>query len=155
MIASVDPWLGRLATGELAGLEPMLIELRRPALFASIAGPALVALAERATRRAVSGVLFGEGDAGETMFVVAAGTLTAGRAGGPERSIGAGAVVGELAVLTHAPRAATLRAANGEAHVIEIDRAAFTAAARRAPELVLGLSATLAGWLAPHRPDVL
>jgi hypothetical protein len=39
--------------------------------------------------------------------------------------------------------------------VIEIDRATFVAAARRAPELVLGLSATLAGWLAPNRPDVL
>ena len=66
-----------------------------------------------------------------------------------------GGVVGELAVLTRAPRAATVTAAAGGAEVIEIDRAAFAAAARRAPELVLGLSATLAGWLAPNRPDVL
>jgi hypothetical protein len=44
-----------------------------------------------------------------------------------------------------------------------VDRAAARAglsrevddAARRAPELVLGLSATLAGWLAPNRPDTL
>jgi len=41
------------------------------------------------------------------------------------------------------------------AEVLAIDRATFTAAARRAPELVLGLSSTLAGWLAPNRPDVL
>ncbi len=33
---------------------------------------------------------------------------------------------------------------------LAIDRALFAAAARRAPELVLGLSATLAGWLAPN-----
>jgi CRP-like cAMP-binding protein len=64
-------------------------------------------------------------------------------------------VLGELAVLTRAPRAATVIAADGGATVLAIDRAAFTDASRRAPELVLGLSATLAGWLAPNRPDVL
>jgi len=57
-------------------------------------------------------------------------------------------------VLTHAPRAATV-VADGEAQLLEIDRATFTASSRRAPELVLGLAATLAGWLAPNRPDVL
>ncbi|HSD87796.1 MAG TPA: cyclic nucleotide-binding domain-containing protein, partial [Kofleriaceae bacterium] len=74
---------------------------------------------------------------------------------GEARPIVIGEVVGELAVLTHAPRAATLVAVDGPAEVLEIDRDAFSAAARRAPELVLGLSATLAGWLAPNRPDVL
>ncbi len=65
-----------------------------------------------------------------------------------------GASIGELAVLTRAPRAATV-VADGEAEVLVIDRASFGVAARRAPELVLGLSATLAGWIAPDRPDLL
>jgi hypothetical protein len=39
--------------------------------------------------------------------------------------------------------------------VLLIDRATFAAATRRAPELVLGLSATLAGWIAPNRPDLI
>ena len=33
-LASFDPWLGRLAAGELVALEPTLVALRRPALFA-------------------------------------------------------------------------------------------------------------------------
>ena len=91
------------------------------------------------------------------MFVVAKGALLAKR-DGTERRIGVGEVVGELSVLTHAPRAATLTAATDAAATIEvlaIDRATFAAVSRRAPELVLGLSSTLAGWLAPNRPDVL
>ncbi|MBA3396082.1 MAG: cyclic nucleotide-binding domain-containing protein, partial [Deltaproteobacteria bacterium] len=73
---------------------------------------------------------------------------------GPARRVEAGGVVGELAVLTRAPRAATV-VADGTVEVLEIDREAFAAASRRAPELVLGLCATLAGWLATNRPDVL
>ncbi len=56
-------------------------------------------------------------------------------------------------MLTRAPRAASVVAE--AATVLEIDRELFLAAARRAPELVLGLSATLAGWIAPERPDIL
>jgi len=155
MLAAHDAWLGTLVSGELAATEPLLVDLRRPALFASVAGPALAALADAVTVRTESGELFREGDAGNTMFVVAAGTLSAQRTGMPPRTIAAGEVVGELAVLTQAPRAATLTAVDGEARVLVIDRQAFTQISRRAPELVLGLSATLAGWLAPTRPDVL
>ena len=154
-LAAHDPWLARLAAGELAAIEPALVALRRPALFASIAGPALADLAARATARTLDGALFDIGATGDAMFVVTAGALLARRAGAPDRRIEAGGVVGELAVLSHAPRAAAVIAADGGASVLAIDRAAFTAASRRAPELVLGLSATLAGWLAPNRPDVL
>ena len=139
----------------------MLVDLRRPALFSSIAGPALAALAERTQRRKVTGELFRAGDAGDTMFIVATGALAAKRDTDGDgvddvRRIGVGEVVGELAVLTHAPRAATLvAAADDTTEVLEIDRAAFAMVSRRAPELVLGLSSTLAGWLAPNRPDVL
>jgi CRP-like cAMP-binding protein len=136
-------------------LEPALVDLRRPALFASVAGPALAALAAASTRAALAAELFAEGADGDTMFVVTRGELAARRGSGPERLIGIGEVVGELAVLTEAPRAATVRAADGIAEVLVIDRTAFHGIARRAPELVLGLSATLAGWIAPTRPDVL
>ena len=149
-----DPWLASLCRGELAHLEPSLTALRKPALFAAVAGPALAALAERAKTRTIDGELFEVDDTGRSMFVVASGTLVAHRDPNPPRRIEAGGVVGELAVLTGAPRAATVLA-DGTAEVIEIDRETFSIAARRTPELVLGLSATLAGWLAPNRPDVL
>jgi hypothetical protein len=153
ILAAHDPWLTKLAAGELAAIESLLVDLRRPPLFGSIAGPALAELAGKVTRSVVTGELFSEGDEGDTMFIVATGTLTA-RRDGTERRIKVGDVVGELAVLTRAKRAATLSAV-GEAGVLVVDRAAFTTVARRAPELVLGLSATLASWLAPSRPDVL
>ncbi len=152
-IAPFDAWLAQLGRGELIDLEPALVGLRRPALFASIAGPALAALATRATRRAITGTLFEAGAPGEDMYVVIGGALVATR--DAARRIEVGSVVGELAVLTRAPRAATVAAADGGADVLAIDRVAFAAASRRSPELVLGLSATLAGWLAPNRPDVL
>ncbi|MFT3699473.1 MAG: cyclic nucleotide-binding domain-containing protein [Kofleriaceae bacterium] len=149
-----DAWLAKLLAGELSDLEPALVALRRPPLFASIAGPALADLASHTDAQTVDGKLFDLGAPGDTMFIVTRGTLIATR-DGTDRRIEAGAVVGELAVLTQAPRAATVTAAPGGADVLVIDRAAFTAASRRAPELVLGLSSTLAGWLAPNRPDVL
>ncbi len=153
-LAVFDPWLAELCGGRLADLEPLLAALRKPALFATVSGPALAALATRAAKRTVTGEVFALGDAGETMFVVTSGVLAARRPGAPDRRIEPGGVVGELAVLTRAPRAATV-VADEPSEVLEIDRETFAIASRRAPELVLGLSATLAGWLAPERPDVL
>ncbi len=150
-LAEHDPWLAHLVAGELAELEPLLVALRRAPLFAGVAGPALAELAARALRRRVSGTLFEVGARGDTMIVVIDGALVSTR-DGAERQIESGGVVGELAVLTHAPRIARVA---GDAEVLEINQPTFTAAARRAPELVLGLSATLAGWLAPNRPDLL
>ncbi|HTR56134.1 MAG TPA: cyclic nucleotide-binding domain-containing protein [Kofleriaceae bacterium] len=153
-LASFDPWLARLARGELSALEPVLVELRRPALLASMAGPALAALAARAQRLAVAGELFRAGQPGDAMYVVVRGALVARHVNAPERRVETGGVIGELAVLTHAPRAATVHA-DGATEVLAIDRAAFAEASRRAPELVLALAATLAGWLASDRADVL
>ena len=150
VLAAHDAWLAALLE---RGPDPRLAALRSTALFASVAGPALAVMAERVEARDVEGVLFSAGDAGDAMFVVVAGAVVALRDGQAERRIAPGEVVGELALLTRAPRATTVRAAEPGTRVLAIDRTAFAAAARRAPEIVLGLSATLAGWLAPHRPD--
>lgn len=154
VLAPVDGWLAQLCAGEMSELEPILLALRKPALFASIAGPALALLATRATRRTVDGTVFEAGTDGESMFVVTSGVLEAARQGAPPRKIDVGGVVGEVAVLTRARRAATV-SAPAPAEVLEIHRDTFAAVAQRAPELVAGLSATLAGWIAPERPDVL
>ncbi|CAN5915701.1 hypothetical protein BH11MYX2_BH11MYX2_29120 [soil metagenome] len=148
------PWLAELGGGEHAAIEPRLAALRRPAMFSTVSGPALAQLATRATERTVIGELFAIGSPGGSMFVVLDGTLTATRPDAPPRTIATGGVFGELAVLTHATRAATVTA-EGTATVLELDRDTFAAAARRAPELVFGLAATLAGWLSPERPDIL
>ncbi len=149
-----DAWLDRLGMGEVTQLEPVMSALRKTALFATVTGPALAALAASVGRRRITGELFASGTSGDTMYVVVSGTLLARRDPEPPRRIEAGGVVGELAVLSDETRAATV-VADGIAEVIEIDRETFSAAARRSPELVLGLASTLAGWLAPNRPDVL
>nr|MBA3465436.1 cyclic nucleotide-binding domain-containing protein [Deltaproteobacteria bacterium] len=154
MLAPVDAWLAELCSGQHAAIEPTLLALRKPALFASISGPALFVLATRATRRSVTGEVFAAGTDGDSMFVVISGTLEAVRPGARPRTIEVGGVVGEVAVLTHAERAATVTAI-GTTEVLEIHRDTFASVAQRAPELVAGLSATLAGWIAPERPDVL
>ncbi len=153
-LAAHDPWLAGLCRGELADIEPTLVALRRAALFSAISGPALAALAPLATARTVDGELFAAGAAASSMFVIERGVAIAHRAGAASRRLERGAVIGELAMLTGAPRAATV-ISEGPIDVLEIDRDVFVAAARRAPELVLGLSSSLAGWLAPNRPDVL
>ncbi|MFN0248364.1 MAG: cyclic nucleotide-binding domain-containing protein [Kofleriaceae bacterium] len=152
-LSLVDPWLASLGGGELTEIEPRLSALRKAALFATMAGPALAAFATQATQRELDGPVFAFGDPGDTMLIVIDGAVFTQRPNAPSRRVEAGGVVGELAVLTRAPRAASVTAEH--ATVLEIDRATFSAAARRAPELVLGLSATLAGWIAPERPDVL
>ncbi|MGE3768151.1 MAG: cyclic nucleotide-binding domain-containing protein, partial [Kofleriaceae bacterium] len=152
-LSLVAPWLASLGGGELVEIEPRLEALRKSALFATMAGPALASFAASATLRELDGPLFAYGAPGDTMLIVMRGTLFTQRPDAPERRVEAGGVVGELAVLTQAPRAASVRAER--ATVLEIDRETFSTAARRAPELVLGLSATLAGWIAPERPDIL
>jgi hypothetical protein len=152
-LSLVDPWLASLGGGELVDLEGRISALRKPALFATMAGPALAAFATSAVQKQLDGPVFAYGDPGDTMLIVMSGAVLTQRPNAPARRVEAGGVVGELAVLTRAPRAASVSAEN--AVVLEIDRETFSTAARRAPELVLGLSATLAGWLAPERPDVL
>jgi hypothetical protein len=151
-LATYDPWLAALGQGEHVALEPRLAALRMPALFGSVSGHALADLAAHATERAVTGELFALGAPGSSMFIVMDGALTATRPNTPDRSIEAGGLVGELTMLTHAPRAVAVA---GTATVLEIDRDTFTSAARHAPDLVFGLATTLAGWLSPQRPDIL
>lgn len=158
-LAVHDRWLAALLahdpheSQDRRDRQGLLAILRGVALFAPVAGPALAALAARVETLDVDGLLFGAGDAGDAMFVIAAGAVVAQRDGEVERRIVPGEVVGELALLTRAPRATSARAAEPGTRVLAIDRVAFGEAARRAPEIVLGLSATLAGWLAPHRHD--
>jgi hypothetical protein len=150
-----DRWLGELVAGGLVAVEPALVALRRAPLFAAVAGAALAELATAATVRRIDGVVFRRGDRDDALYVVVAGTVVAERPHAPPRRVEAGGVVGELAMLSATERAATAETAPGGAELLAIDRASFATAARRAPELLLGIAASLASWLAPNRPDAL
>ena len=56
------------------------------------------------------GVLFAEGDEGDAMYVVVDGDLEVSRRGRSVASVGEGALLGDMALLTEAPRAATAKA---------------------------------------------
>jgi cAMP-dependent protein kinase regulator len=80
-----------------------------------------------------------EGDPGESAFIVARGEVRVTRAhegAAPEELavLGAGSIVGEMALVTDAPRAASVSAAHA-ALVLEAPRAALDEAAREVPAL--------------------
>jgi len=102
-----------------------------------------------ATRLPAQEWLFHEGDAGDRLFVVRSGRLrvVAEREGGRTlRLLGPGAVLGELAVLTGAPRSAAVQAVR-DADLLEIDGERFQELLHRSPELGAGLATALAAQI--------
>ncbi len=140
---TVDPWLGALLRGEHAAAEPALAGLRACRFFERLAGRHAAELAVAAGRRTLAAGerLVEAGEPGREMFVVLAGRLRLAGADAPAMT--AGSVVGELALVDDAPRAATV-IADEPTEVMVVERAAFAAALDRWPELGLALLRTLA-----------
>ena len=96
-------------------------------LFAGLASDALESLVERLSlvHLAPGEVLFREGDPGDALYVIAEGELAV-QAEGPPRvemaRLGAGAFIGEVALMTDQPRSATITAVQ-DTELLRIDRA--------------------------------
>ena len=92
--------------------------------------------------------LFREGDEGDRCFIVRAGRLEV--LGAPEKSrirtLGRGAVLGELALLTGGTRSASVRALR-DTELVTIDRKDFEGLLRDRPEVSLALTRSIAGQL--------
>ena len=96
-------------------------------------------------------VLFRQGDTGDGLYLVASGRLrVTAEADGHERmlyDLGRGAIVGEMALLTDRPRAATVHAVrDSDLRVLRVP--AFRSLLERNPALVLGMMRLLADRLA-------
>lgn len=94
--------------------------------------------------------LFREGEPGDRLYLVRAGRLRVvserdGRAR-VLRLLGPGAVLGELAVLTGAPRSASVHAVR-DAELLEIDGERFRGLLQHSPELGAGLATALAAQI--------
>jgi NTE family protein/lysophospholipid hydrolase len=124
-----------------------------PELTAFLAGIPLFAALEETTRLelarelepvnvAAGEVIFRQGDAGEGLFVVVSGRLRVSvAADGPElalRDLGRGAIVGEMALVTDRPRAATVRAVR-DSDLLLLRVPSFMALLERSPALVSGV----------------
>jgi len=123
-------------------------------MFAGL-DPALrdaVAQRARPLRVAAGEWLFREGESGDALYVLRAGRMHVleGATGAMIREIGRGDAVGELALLTGEPRAASVRAAR-DTDLLAVYRDDFEELLATAPALPLALARTLAGQLREMR----
>ncbi len=146
-------WLRRLDTRPPTGESVRL--LRSVPLCSVLPVPQLEQLASALEehRRLVDGeVLIEQGDVGDRCYVIVDGTLVVERDGTPIAVLGAGDLVGEIALLRDVPRTATVRATS-DVHVVTLHREPFllavtgSEAAHRAIDDVVGRRLT-----AQHRP---
>ncbi len=105
---------------------------------------ALVAAAVEPVELLPEQVLFREGDAGDSLYIVTLGSLRVMRSGSVLGLIGAGEVAGELAVVDKKPRSADV-IAQGPARLLKLPAPAFDELVSRSPELARGLMQVLAG----------
>ncbi len=142
-VAAEEPWLAALLAGRAGDREAGVAALRQCRFFDDLAGDHVDELAAAAPRRtlAVGERLVEAGAPGDAMFAVLAGELEG--TGAPPPRFGAGAMLGELALIDRAPRAMTLTAI-APTTVLVIDQPTFTRALARWPEFGGALLRTLA-----------
>jgi LmbE family N-acetylglucosaminyl deacetylase len=127
--------------------------LKKTALFSSLTEEQLEAVARHmSTRWVKSGTyLCREGDPGDELYIVHIGEVEVLRESNGRHSIievaGAGACIGELAVLRDSVRTASMRA-RGDVSLLVIDRAACQALLRQQPDVSVRLLHILADRLA-------
>ena len=128
-----------------------------PELVTLLADIPFFAALDEATRSELAGqlepvsvaagqVIFRQGDAGDGLYLVVSGRLRVSVAGdipgdGPDRmlyDLGRGAIVGEMALLTDRPRAATVHAVR-DSDLLLLRVSSFTSLMERSPALVTGI----------------
>jgi hypothetical protein len=124
--------------------------LRRIELFHDLSAEERAELKNRMREHVVpcGGTVVRQGEAGESLFVLAEGVLDVKREEGDGTQVVLdrmvpGEVFGEMSLLTGQPRSATVIAAT-EAMVFEIEKAHLDPLLRRRPELAEGLAGILA-----------
>ena len=88
-------------------------------------------------------ILFREGDSGDVMFAVADGLVELTHGGAMIEKIGAGGIIGEMALVDAAPRSATATAAT-ETRVVKVDREHFTYLVQEHPTFALQVMSVMA-----------
>ena len=123
--------------------------LRSVPLFADLSRRELEVVGQAATDLELPAgrVLITEGSSGHEMFVVTDGTLDVTADGEHLAEIGPGEFVGEMALLTHCPRNATVTATT-DVTVIHLDGRAFSAMLEKAPQIAVKMLPVVAGRVA-------
>jgi CRP-like cAMP-binding protein len=119
--------------------------LHEVSLFSRLDPSDIQAIARVATERAFGDaeVVFRQGDRGDALYLVTSGALRIQQDGREIARRGRGEIVGEMAIIRDAPRAATVDA-SGETKTLRIARADFESILRDRPETALGVIQVLA-----------
>jgi len=130
----------------MASNRAYLDHLRSVPLFSSCSAKELQRIAKAGTELTVKGgtTIIDQGDTGREAFVVVTGSLTVKRNGKKVATLGPGSMVGELSLLDHGPRTATV-VTDGDSDLFVIDQRSFAAVLDTVPTLSHKLLATLAG----------
>ena len=96
-------------------------------------------------------LLFTAGDPADDLYVVTAGLLDVELGGAVVRQVGAGTVIGELALLTGGTRSASIRARR-DSHLLRVTHDVFDRVVGDDPRALKALTAVLAGQLADAAP---
>lgn len=130
----------------MASKRAYLDHLRNVPLFSSCSNRELQTIAKATDELTVPAghLLTDQGQMGREAFVLMNGAATVKRNGKKVTTLGPGAVVGELALLDHGPRTATVTT-DTETTVIVIDQRHFLAVLDDVPSITHKLLATLAG----------
>ena len=155
------------SAGTADGAAPAARAFADAPLFAGVPADAVAALAStaRLTHLRAREWLFREGDRPDELFVIASGRLrVVASAGGQERVlrvVGAGALLGELGVLTRSQRSASVQAIR-DSTVAAVDAERFLTAVESNSEVAAAIAVSLArllqesgGLLPPAAPQAL
>ncbi|MFZ9156732.1 MAG: cyclic nucleotide-binding domain-containing protein [Ilumatobacteraceae bacterium] len=130
----------------MASKKTYLESLRRVALFSSCSTKDLekIAKAGDEVKMDAGSVIVDQGQTGREAFVIISGSATVKRNGKKVATLGAGSVVGELSLLDHGPRTATV-VTDTECTMLVISQRQFLAVIDAIPAISHKLLATLAG----------
>lgn len=155
-----DPWIRAcaaylthsggddMATLTTVPLVERVLFLHKVPLFAALDPADLQQVARIATERSFAGgeAVMREGDIGDALYVIAAGSVRVLRDGSEVAMRGAGDSIGEMSLVGHEARNATVIAA-GDVRTLRIGRAEFEAMLRDRPETALGVIRVLSARL--------
>ena len=168
-IAAIALFFGRIhaatESGDTTSLAPVVSRGPEPSLISVDTSPTEAGLLEmlpptvrdeilamgEPVRLRAGEILFKAGDPGDALFLVQSGRLEVRHPGGPAPDLCAGAVVGELALLTDAPRAATI-VARRDSTLVAISRERFEYLADAQPVVIGAVAKGVARLLQASRP---
>lgn len=128
--------------------------LRAAPVFAALPDDAINILAAQTESRLMSigQLVVHEGDATDSLYVLAAGRFVALREGRTLASLKVGEIIGEYALLTGAPRTATVRAME-DSLVFELPRIVLAPTLRAYPQVITAMAAQMAERLKNNDPQ--